>query len=105
LFFDDTERTLLCSDLFFQPGDPEALIESGIVDRARDSIKGSMTGPLANDMPYTPHTDSTLQRLAALDPLTLATMHGSSFRGDGRKALRDLAVVLKDLLGNPASSS
>jgi flavorubredoxin len=105
LFFDETERTLLCSDLFFQPGDPEALIESGIVDRARDSIKGAMTGPLANDMPYTPYTDRTLQRLAALNPLTLAAMHGSSFRGDGRKALRDLAVVVKDLLGNPVTGS
>jgi hypothetical protein len=32
-------------------------------------------------------------------------MHGSSFRGDGQKALLDLAVVVKDLLGNPATCS
>jgi flavorubredoxin len=103
LFFDETERTLLCSDLFFQPGDPEPMVESGIVERARDAIKGALGGPLANDMPYTPYTDSTLRRLAALEPLTLATMHGSSFRGDGRKALLDLAVVIKDVLGNPST--
>jgi flavorubredoxin len=105
LFFDATERTLLCSDLFFQPGDPEPLIESGIVERARDAIEGAFASPLANDMPYTPYTDSTLQRLASLAPLTLAAMHGSSFRGDGRKAILDLAVVLKDLLANPSRDS
>ncbi|HEX8772612.1 MAG TPA: hypothetical protein VF735_03335 [Pyrinomonadaceae bacterium] len=27
LFFDETDRTLLCSDLFFHPGDPEPLTE------------------------------------------------------------------------------
>lgn len=105
LFFDTSERTLLCSDLFFQPGDPAPLVESGIVERARDAIQGAMASPLANDMPYTPYTDSTLQRLASLAPVTLATMHGSSFRGDGRKEILDLAVVLNDLLGNPAPYS
>jgi len=105
LFFDTTERTLLCSDLFFQPGDPEPLIESGIVERARDAIQGAITSPLAKDMPYTPYTESTLQRLAGLTPVTLAAMHGSSFRGDCRKAILDLAVVLKDLPGKPAPNS
>jgi flavorubredoxin len=103
LFFDETERTLLCSDLFFQPGDPEPLVESGIVERARDAINGALTGPLAHDMPYTPYTDRTLERLAGLEPLTLAAMHGSSFRGDGRTALLDLAVVIKDSLGKPTN--
>lgn len=101
LFFDDIEQTLLCSDLFFQPGDPEPVIESDIVARARDSIQGSLVGPMAKDMPYTPYTDSTFQRLAALKPITLAVMHGSSFRGDGRKAIIDLAAVIKDLLSTP----
>ncbi len=76
LFFDEIERTLLCSDLFFQPGDPEPLIESGIVERARDAIQGALNGPLAKDMPYTPYTDSTLQRLAALKPTTLRRCTG-----------------------------
>jgi flavorubredoxin len=105
LFFDETERTLLCSDLFFQPGDPEPLIESGIVERAREAIHGALSGPLAKDMPYTPYTDSTLQRLAALKPITLATMHGSSFRGDGRKAILDLADVVRDLLSKSETGS
>jgi hypothetical protein len=28
-------------------------------------------------------------------------MHGSSFRGDGQKAILDLATVLKELLSKP----
>jgi hypothetical protein len=38
-----------------------------------------------------PHTNSTLHRLADLEPRTLAVMHGSSFTGDGGAALRALA--------------
>ena len=49
-------------------------------------------------MPYTPYTDATLQRLAALEPRTLAIMHGSSFSGDGRQAIVDLAAVLRETL-------
>lgn len=105
VFFEETERTLLCSDLFFHPGDPEPLTESGIVERASCAIRSSLTGPLANDMPYTPNTDSTLRRLAALQPTTLAAMHGSSFRGDGGKAILELAAVIEDVLGKPANRS
>jgi hypothetical protein len=32
-------------------------------------------------------------------PANLAIMHGSSFRGDGGKALLELASVMKELLG------
>ncbi len=99
LFFDEAQNTLFCSDLFFQPGDPEPVIGSGIVGRARDSIVAGMTGPLARDLPYTPYTRSTLQRLAALGPACLAVMHGSSYRGDGRSAIEGLAEVIEDVLG------
>jgi flavorubredoxin len=99
LFFEETDRTLLCSDLFFQPGDVEPLVESSVVDRASQAILGNLQGPMAKDMPYTPYTKETLYRLADLAPATLAVMHGSSFRGDGRTALVDLAAVLSDALG------
>jgi len=99
LFFEETGRTLLCSDLFFQPGEPPALTEADLVGPARAAIIGGRSSPLAKDMPYTPYTDATLQRLADLKPRTLATMHGSSFAGDGERALRDLARVLRETLG------
>lgn len=102
LFFDEVEETLLCSDLFFQAGDPEAITHGDIVERAKDAIRANLTGPMAQDMPYTPYTESTFQRLAALQPKTLAVMHGSSFRGDGRTAVLDLAAVITELLSKPA---
>jgi flavorubredoxin len=98
-FFEETERTFLCSDLFFQPGDPEPLIESDVVGPAREAIVQGSAGPLANDMPYTASTDRTLRRLASLKPRTLAIMHGSSFRGDGERAVLDLADVIRDTIG------
>jgi hypothetical protein len=62
-----------------------------------------MNSPLANDMPYTPNTDQTMQRLAGLDPRTFAVMHGSSFAGDGRKALKELAGVIRETHGRNAN--
>src|SRR5262249_39331545 len=99
LFFEETGGTLLCSDLFFQPGDPEPLIESDIVGPARDAIVQGAAGPLANDMPYTGYTDRTLRRLARLKPRTLAIMHGSSWRGDGERAVNGLADVIRETIG------
>jgi len=101
LFFEREERILFCSDLFFHPGDPEPLTESDIVGRAAQAIRSSLTGPMAKDMPYTPYTDATLHRLAAREPRTLAVMHGSSYRGDGRAAMFELAAVIKQTLGGP----
>jgi len=40
-----------------------------------------------------------MQKLAALNPSLIAPMHGSAFGGDGAQALRDLAVVMRDVLG------
>ena len=99
LFFEETDRTLLCSDLFFHPQSDAPLIESDIVGRAREAILFGMQSPLANDMPYTPYTVRTMQRLAGLEPSTLALMHGSSFRGNGRRALEDLAEVIRETHG------
>jgi flavorubredoxin len=99
LFFEETDRTLLCSDLFFHPGDPAPLTSADIAGAAHAAMLEGKSGPLANDMPYTPYTDATMQRLADLRPQTLALMHGASFSGDGARALRDLARVIREVLG------
>lgn len=99
LFFEETERVLLCSDLFFQVGDPQPLTTSDIIGIVRAAIVEGQSGPLAKDMAYTSYTDSTLQRVASLKPRILATMHGSSYAGDGERAVRELAVILREILG------
>lgn len=90
---------LFCSDLFHHDGDVEPLTESDILGRVRDSILRYQAGPLMDYMPYTPNTRPLLESLAALEPRTLATMHGSSFTGDCGKALIDLDGVMKETLG------
>ncbi|MBH0183900.1 MAG: MBL fold metallo-hydrolase [Nitrospira sp.] len=99
LLFEETERTLLCSDLLHQEGDVEPMTESDVLDRCRQTLVEYQQGPLANYMPYCTLTDATLQRLAALQPKRLATMHGSVYVGDGSKALQDLAIIWREVLG------
>jgi flavorubredoxin len=102
LFFEESDRTLFCSDLFFQPGDPAPATEADVVSAAAAAVRAGAKGPLAHDMPWTPYTDASLRRLAALEPRLLAVMHGSSFRGDGRRALLDFAAMIRTELGAPA---
>lgn len=104
LFFEESKQTLLCSDLFFQPGDPEPLIKSGVVERVKEAIMAGLTGPMPKDMPYTHYTDQTLHRLADLKPQTLAVMHGSSFQGDGCAAILDLAAIIQATIGKSETS-
>jgi flavorubredoxin len=102
LLFEETQRTLLCSDLFHHNGDVEPLTESDLSDRVRAAMSQLQAGPLANYIPYSPRTAVILKRLADLKPKTLAIMHGSSFAGDGERALGDLAVVMRETLGDPS---
>jgi flavorubredoxin len=98
LLFEETQKTLLCSDLFHQNGDVEAVTESDVLDRCRQVLVEYQRGPLANYLPYSTLTEPTLSRLAELQPKMLATMHGSAYVGDGARALRDLAVMFKEVL-------
>jgi len=99
LMFEETNATLLCSDLFHQGGDVEPLTESDVIERARRTLVEYQAGPFANYMPYTRQTDGILRRLAGLKPRTVAPMHGSAFKGDGERAIRDLAEVMREVLG------
>lgn len=99
LLFEEANGTLLCSDLFHQSGDVEPLTESDVIERARKTLVDYQASPLASYMPYTKHTDGILQGLANLKPRTIATMHGSAYAGNGERAVRDLAVVMREVLG------
>ncbi len=99
LMFEETNGTLLCSDLFHQLGDVEPLTESDVIERARRTLVEYQAGPFANYMPYTKNTDVIMQKLAALKPRTIAPMHGSAYMGDGERAIQDVAVVMREVLG------
>lgn len=77
------------------------MTESDIIDRCRKTLVDYQQGPLANYVPYCSLTEPTFQRLAALLPRRLATMHGSVYVGDGRNALLDLTTVWREVLSSP----
>jgi flavorubredoxin len=101
LLFEETNKTLLCSDLFHQNGNVEPETTSDVVGRFKQMLASYQQGPFADYLPYTPRTEPVLRRLAALQPKTLATMHGSTFVGNGEQAIHDLAAVMKAVLGRP----
>jgi hypothetical protein len=98
MLFEETGKTLFCSDLFLHNGNVEPVTEQDMLGRARASLLGFEAGPLAGSTPYTPRTEGILHRLAGLEPQRLAIMHGSTFVGDGGGALRNLAVMMKEIL-------
>lgn len=99
VLFEETQRTLLCSDLFHQIGDVEPLTIGDVVGRSHQAMKEYQAGILAEYVPYTPLTAQNLKKLADLKPKTLAIMHGSSFTGDCSQALDDLNVMLYEVFG------
>jgi flavorubredoxin len=102
VLFEESERTLFCSDLFHQWGRREPATADSIMERCKDALLESEAGPFANYVPYTHHTGRVLHTLAEYSPKTLAAMHGSTFYGDGAQALRDLATAMRDVLGPKA---
>jgi flavorubredoxin len=85
VLFEETTGTLLCGDLFTGLGDGPALTEDDLVGPAMEAEGMFRYSSL------TPDTAAVMRKLGDLAPGTLAVMHGSSFRGDGKKALYDLA--------------
>lgn len=84
--FEETTRTLLCGDLFTQPGHQHApVVES-------DILESSEAFRLRMDyFAHSPDTRRHLSRLSELKPTTLACMHGSAWRGNGASLLLQLA--------------
>jgi flavorubredoxin len=97
--FEETSRTLFCSDLLGHAGNPEPTTESDVVGAFRDTTNAFQGGPLANYMPYTPRTEAQIRELASLKPRACATMHGSTFLGNGERALLDMGTAMRELLG------
>lgn len=90
VLYEETTGTLLCGDLFTHLGDGAPLTTDDIVEQAMEAEAIFRSTSLA------PHTGLTMARLADLAPTTLAVMHGSSFSGDGGRALLDLAAAYEE---------
>jgi flavorubredoxin len=87
VLYEETTNTLLCGDLFTHLGDGPAVTTDDIVEPAMVAEGIFRATSLA------PDTADVMRRLGDLAPTTLALMHGSSYRGDGGKALYDLATA------------
>jgi flavorubredoxin len=90
MLYEEQTRTLLCSDLFTQGGLDHAPLTEGDILGPSEAMRARMD--------YFAHAVSsrqTLHRLAALEPVTMACMHGSAWRGDGAGLLRALGDILE----------
>jgi flavorubredoxin len=85
VLYEETTRTLLCGDLFTRLGDGPPITDDDIVGPAMEA-EG-----LFRYSSLTPDTAVVMRTLGDLAPAALGLMHGSLFRGDGKKALYDLA--------------
>jgi flavorubredoxin len=96
VLFEETRKTLFCSDLFHHFGNVAAVTSSDLIEPARAAMQKMQQGPLAEYLPYTSQTEGVLRSLGALKPETLAVMHGSSYLGPSERLLVDLAGVIKE---------
>ena len=88
--FEETTRTLLCGDLFTQNGTGDAAVTESDILGVAEAMRAQMD--------YYAHgrdTTAIFERLARLEPTTLACMHGSAWRGDGAALLREQARLLE----------
>jgi flavorubredoxin len=100
VLFEETDRVLLCSDLLHQLGNVEPVTTGDIADRYQHALETYQHSPVLMDyVPYTDNTKRQLAKLAALQPRTLAAMHGSTFVGDGAAALIASGEVIRKVSG------
>ena len=85
VLYEEVTGTLFCGDLATQDGNGPALTGDDLIEQAlaaEDLFHQTSLGPAVL---------ATLRALAAIEPTTLAIMHGSSYHGDGGAQLRALA--------------
>ncbi|HEX6398808.1 MAG TPA: hypothetical protein VFZ95_15395 [Steroidobacteraceae bacterium] len=90
LMMDMSTRTFFCGDLFTQGGSGEVALTEGDILGPSEAFRGSM-----DYYAHAPNTHAVLEKLAQENPSTMACMHGSAWRGDGAKLLRELSRALQ----------
>ena len=86
---EELSATLLCGDLFTQGGAGQPPVTESDILGPSEAFRKQM-----DYFSHTRNARAMLEKLAATNPATLACMHGSAWRGDGAKLLRDLADKL-----------
>ena len=89
LIMDMSTRTFFCGDLFTQGGPGEVALTESDIFGPSEAFRAPM-----DYFAHAPQTGAILERLAREAPTTLACMHGSAWRGDGAKLLRQLSASL-----------
>ncbi len=89
LMMDTATRTFFCGDLFTQGGPGEVALTEADILGPSERFRTPM-----DYFAHSPQTPDILERLAHESPSTLACMHGSAWRGDGARLLRELAAIL-----------
>jgi flavorubredoxin len=87
--FEETTKTLLCGDLFTQPGAGGPPVTESDIIGPSEAMRKSM-----DYFAHAPNTQALLGKLAGLEPSLLACMHGSAWRGNGSVLLRELGGVI-----------
>lgn len=101
VLFDLSTKTLLCGDLFTQPGATMPAVTETEVLTASEGMRGMM-----DYYAHAVNTAAVLGRLAGLEPSLLACQHGSAYRGDGAALLAELSVTIaRANAGEPPRSS
>jgi flavorubredoxin len=90
ILFDLSTKTLLCGDLFTQPGANMPPVTESEVLTASEGMRGMM-----DYYAHATNTSATLDRLAGLNPSMLACQHGSAYRGDSAALLRELSATIE----------
>jgi flavorubredoxin len=87
---EESTRTLLCGDLFTQGGATLPALTTADILGPSEAFRRSM-----DYFSHTRDADAMFERLAQLNPTTLACMHGSAWSGDGAGLLRALAQSVR----------
>lgn len=98
ILFDELTGTLLCGDLFTQPGSDAPPVTGQEVLSSSETMRGML-----DYYAHARNTAAMLERLAGLSPALLACQHGSAYRGDGAALLRALAARLEPGAGGESS--
>lgn len=90
LMMDMSTRTFFCGDLFTQGGTGDVALTDSDILGPSEAFRAPM-----DYYSHAPNTGAVLEKLALENPITLACMHGSAWRGDGAGLLRELSRVLR----------